>query len=348
MNSNGEGSFSLIAYTDGEDREMLKALSRKLDENPDEIEGRKFVDTPYWADWVLSRSEMYRQGVYTIVFLRGGCGDGTVVRVFLVAYQGVVQDKKTCKTIIDRFIHAIAIKEKSRHVFVDSKWLLKSRFSFTRLSDNLHTRWTIVRPHSRNAFTRKRTKCKSIVLDVLVDFGTIDDGFTDWQRNIKMTIMLEEPARLTVMHEPFALFSKSADDCRLHMRWQGFELLGFSKKCRWNKLWYFSDTTYESYLPCELENMYRHDERPKTSAERIIVPEISYLTLRQDKSVRFYPDEWQNFRAAFLFILIRCNHAAYIIQRCWRKSICNPEFSICAQRLSREFNELTETMPPNF
>lgn len=351
MTSNGECSIRLVAYTDGEEREMLKALSRKLDENPEETidsgsgEPRKFTDSAYWDDWVLSRSEIFCQGDWKIVFLRAGCGM-TALRVFIVTYQNLPQDKKKCKTIVDRLIRAVAIEDKSRHIFIDSKWFLKSRFGHTLLSDNLHTRWSIVRPHSQNAFSRTKTKCKGLVLDTVVDFGTSDDGFTDWQKSIKITLMLEEPTRLTVKHEPFALFTKSADDCRLFMRWQGVELLGLSNKCRWNKLWYFSETAYESHLPCELEHMYRLDKRPKTSAERIILPEISHLTLRHNKSVRFYPDEWQNFRAAFLFILVRCNRAAYIIQRCWRQTICNPEFLMCRRRLSREFNELVKTTPP--
>lgn len=41
-----------------------------------------------------------------------------------------------------------------------------------------------------------------------------------------------------------------------------------------------------------------------------------------------------------IYLKTHINHAAHIIQRCWRRTISNPSYKLCRKRLMQEYNEM--------
>jgi hypothetical protein len=59
-----------------------------------------------------------------------------------------------------------------------------------------------------------------------------------------------------------------------------------------------------------------------------------------DNSIQIYNETtYKNLRNE----MINANYYIYIIQKCWRRAISNPEYAMCKKRLSIEFGNLQET-----
>ena len=101
---------------------------------------------------------------------------------------------------------------------------------------------------------------------------------------------------------------------------------------------------------CELVQEFNTASRAytKSSDENINAFEhIEILKLAIKKSSNLYCIQKSNLLLDKLldklsYFYLR-NYKAYIIQKAWRQSINNPEYTICRKRLLNEFDELSQT-----